>query len=50
MSARPHAINLQFGKSAVRYQDVIVLPIVSVISINSAACFCEISVKPIESF
>jgi hypothetical protein len=30
MRARPHAINLQFGKSAFRYQDVILLPFVSV--------------------
>jgi hypothetical protein len=34
MSARPHAINLQFGKSAFRYQDVILLPFVSVLREN----------------
>jgi hypothetical protein len=30
MSARPKAINLQFGKGAFRYQDVILLRFVSV--------------------
>ena len=34
MSAPPHAINLQFGKSAFCYQDVILLPFVSVLRSN----------------
>jgi hypothetical protein len=32
MSARPHAINLQFGKSALSYQDVTLLPFVSILA------------------